>query len=180
MPAGWTVARLGDIVSIISGTSYRKSDPVSAGIRIIRGGNIQDLKITFYDDDIFLPDDFFDSEKLVKNGDIIIVASTGSKTLIGKPGISYNDFAKVQIGVFLRIVRPNDLRLIGYIRLIFSSELYRVHIRESVKGTNINNIKAEYIDAFMIPVPPLGEQYRMVTAVERALTELGIVSDNLN
>jgi type I restriction enzyme S subunit len=47
LPDGWTVSRLDDLVSVISGTSYKKSDPVKTGIRILRGGNIQDSQVKY-------------------------------------------------------------------------------------------------------------------------------------
>jgi type I restriction enzyme S subunit len=88
---------------------------VKTGIRILRGGNIQDSQINLYNDDVFIPQYFFDKEKQVRQEDIIVVASTGSKTLIGKAGFAYQDLTNVQIGAFLRIIRPESKNL----RVIF-------------------------------------------------------------
>jgi type I restriction enzyme S subunit len=180
LPEGWAVCRLGDLVSVISGTSYKKSDPINGnGIRVLRGGNIQDTQINLYEDDVFLPDFFFDEEKQVRQGDIIIVASTGSETLIGKAGFAYTTFANVQIGAFLRIIRPELVELSGYLRVIFESDFYRNHIRDCAKGTNINNIKTEYIDKFVVPIPPIAEQNRIVTAIESAFEQLDNIAASL-
>ena len=113
----------------------------------MRGGNINDLKVSLFSDDVFLPESYFDAEKQVKLNDVVIVASTGSKAVIGKAGYIDRDIPNTQIGAFLRLVRPIDISLASYIRLLFATEYYREHIRTQSQGTNINNVKAEYISA---------------------------------
>ena len=60
----------------------------------------------------------------------------------------------------------------SYLEMIFSSEYYRKHIRDKVKGTNINNIKSEYIEDLLIPFPPLAEQKRIVAKIEEVFAEI--------
>ena len=60
-------------------------------------------------------------------------------------------------------------RAADYIRLLFDSEFYRKHIREMSQGTNINNVKESYITEFVIPLPPLAEQKRIVAKIEELL-----------
>ena len=72
-----------------------------------------------------------------------------------------------QIGAFLRIVRCLDKIIAPYTKIIFATEYYREHIRQLSQGTNINNVKAEYINNLLIPLPPLAEQARIVTEIEK-------------
>lgn len=169
IPESWCWCRLGECISIISGTSYDKKDVSSNGIRILRGGNIQENVVSSCEDDVYLPQEYFDEEKQIKKNDILIVASTGSKTVIGKPGFVENDFDNTQIGAFLRIVRPISSMVYGYLKIIFMSEYYRNHIRTKAQGTNINNVKQEYITDLLIPLPPLAEQKRIVAKIEELL-----------
>ena len=162
IPESWEWVRLGNLIEIISGTSYKKHDITDSGIRILRGGNIQNNKLLLFDDDVFLSEKSIDPEKNIQKGDIIIVASTGSKAVIGKPAFIEADYPLTQIGAFLRIIRPINADLVQYINIIFQSEYYRKHIRDKVKGTNINNIKTEYIEEIFIPLSPLDEQKRIV------------------
>ena len=155
------------MIRIIGGVSYDKKDVTKTGIRILRGGNINNLEISLFSDDVFLPEKYYDHEKQVQANDILIVASTGSKSVIGKAGYVLTPMPNTQIGAFLRIVRCIDKIYVAYTKLIFATEYYREHIRQLSQGTNINNVKAEYINNMLIPLPPLAEQARIVSEIEK-------------
>jgi restriction endonuclease S subunit len=59
--------------------------------------------------------------------------------------------------------------------LIFKSDYYSNYIRGKAKGTNINNIKINYLTEFAVPVPPLNEQRRIV----KTASELLAITSNL-
>ena len=160
------------MIKIISGVSYDKRDIFYDGIRILRGGNIGELTIQLQQDDVFLSHKYFDEEKQIKNGDIIIVASTGSKIAIGRAGFVEKDYPNTQIGAFLRIIRPINIDFTGYLKCLFSTDYYREHIRESVHGNTINNVKSEYLENFIIPLPPIAEQKRVIQQTKRILALL--------
>ena len=169
IPKNWMWVRLGRLITVISGVSYKKKDVCEAGVRILRGGNIQNLKVNISASDVFLPNMYFDKTKQVKVGDVLIVASTGSKTVIGKPGYIEYELPRTMIGAFLRICRPICKETSTYLYRIFCSEYYRQHIRNLAQGTNINNVKEEYITQLMIPLPPLAEQKRIVEKLDKLL-----------
>ncbi|MGN0955027.1 restriction endonuclease subunit S [Dialister sp.] len=166
IPDNWEWVRLGELLDIIGGVSYKKNDITSKGVRVLRGGNIVNEDIQLFDDDVFLPQSQYDNNKQIQINDVIIVASTGSKKVIGRPGFVMSQQNLTMIGAFLRICRPVNSLLAPYIRCIFSSEFYRGHIRDVVHGTNINNLKQEYITHFGVPLPPLAEQHRIVEKLE--------------
>jgi type I restriction enzyme, S subunit len=166
VPLSWKWIKLGEISHIISGLSYKKEDISSKGVRVLRGGNVVDFDVKLFDDDIHVPSEYISHEILLNYGDIIIVSSTGSKKVIGKPALIKETKVKLVIGAFLRICRLVDKKYSHYLFLIFMSTYYRQHIRDLVKGTNINNIKNEYLTNLLIPFPPLSEQQRIVEKIE--------------
>ena len=174
-PQSWCSVTVNDVCSIIGGVSYNKADIQDTGIRVLRGGNIQNGKVIDCFDDVFIPLSYQNNDNQVQHGDIIIVASTGSQTLIGKTGFADRDIPKTQIGAFLRIVRPKQKALSPYIRLIFQTDDYKGYIRNVAKGSNINNVKNAHLQNYQIYLPPLEEQQRIVQKIE----ELFHVLDNI-
>ena len=172
VPNTWQYIRLKELIKLISGVSYEKADICSNGIRILRGGNVGYLTVQLQEDDVFLPAKYFDEEKQVKIGDVIIVASTGSKVAIGRAGFVEKDYSNTQIGAFLRIIRPNNIEFADYIKCLLSTDYYREHIRNKVHGNTINNIKSEYIEDFIVPLPPMKEQARIALRVKDLMSIL--------
>ena len=178
IPENWAWCRLGEIGEIISGVSYKKTDIVEEGIRILRGGNIQNSKILLLEDDIYISEKYKNENNNIKKGDIVIVASTGSSLLIGKSGFVNQNFENIQIGAFLRIIRNRE-ELCNFMKIIFESDFYKTYIRNLAKGTNINNIKNEYLINFFIPLPPLAEQHRIVEKIEHIFAILDELEENI-
>lgn len=173
LPEGWCWCKLGDLVYMISGTSYGKGDVLSGKtdscIRILRGGNIIDEQILYCADDVFIPASFVDKTKAIKKNDIVIIGSSGSKKAIAKASLAKEDDPSSQIGAFLRILRNYNQSILPYVWMIFRSAYYKLYIADIVKGTNINNIKSEYIEQFDIPLPPLSIQKAIVEKIEELL-----------
>ena len=172
IPNSWSWVRVSSIARLISGTSYNKGDITAKGIRVLRGGNIVNFSIEFKDDDVFLPLNYFEDEKNISDGDIVIVGSTGSFTAIGRPAFIQGTYPYAQIGAFLRIVRSFSGLTSQWVSQLFKSQYYRDYISDSVKGTSINNIKAEYILNMLVPLPPLTEQRRIVAKIENLFEQL--------
>ncbi|MDC2065386.1 restriction endonuclease subunit S [Bacteroides thetaiotaomicron] len=172
LPQGWYSVTANDVCSIIGGVSYNKADIQDTGIRVLRGGNIQNGKVIDCFDDVFISLSYQNNDNQVQRGDIIVVASTGSQTLIGKTGFADRDIPKTQIGAFLRIVRPKLKTLSPYIRLIFQTDAYKDYIRNVAKGSNINNVKNAHLQNFQICLPPLEEQQRIVQKIEELFSSL--------
>ena len=63
IPGSWKWVRLGLLVQVISGVSYSKSAITESGIRILRGGNLnENAELTFYDDDVFISSNYYDND----------------------------------------------------------------------------------------------------------------------
>ena len=181
LPKGWCSVRLGSIIDLISGTSYQKDDVIISnnGIRILRGGNIQQGSIVLYENDVFVRNGFLNENNTIYHGDIVLVASTGSSELIGKAALAKQNYPATQIGAFMRIIRPKLTDLSYYLGLIFQSNYYKNHIKEMAKGTNINNIKSAYLTEFVISVPPLKEQRRIIERVSELFGAIDDISNSI-
>lgn len=156
LPVGWTYLSLYDLVDVIGGVSYNPEDITSSGIRIIRGGNIQGNFVELKKDDVYLPTMYRNDENTLQKGDVVLVASTGSVDALGRTATVWEDMDNVQIGAFLRILRPKQQKYAALISSWLSSKHYYKYIRSVAKGTSINNISIDHIKGFKIPIPTDG------------------------
>lgn len=145
--------KLGEIAEIIGGVTYDKADLAASGIRILRGGNIQNGEVCLKEDDVFLPYCYKDDKNTVQVGDTILVASTGSVEVLGKAATTFSSLGDVQIGAFLRIIRPKEDKYAAIISAYLQSTLFRKYIQKQAKGTSINNIRNEHLANFTLYIP---------------------------
>ena len=161
IPNNWIWTRLGEIINIFRGLSYTKNDEVEDGFLVLRGNNLTDNGLTFLEN-IYVNEKVAKKGVEVKKDDIVLVASTGSSKVIGKACVVEEDYEKTTIGAFLILCRPEEIIAKNWVHYIFRTLRYRLYISEQAKGTNIKNIKNEYLENFSIPLPPLNEQKRIV------------------
>lgn len=176
VPANWQWVRLGSLITLLRGVSYKKADvhlqKQDNDCLIMRGGNILEGKITLDADNVFVDKSLVDDEQIVKENDVVIVASTGSVKVIGRAGIVDRNYADVAFGAFLMLARPMDTICKTFVDFYFQTDLYRNRIKQLVSGININNIRAEHITNAPVPLPPRAEQARIVARVEELFGKL--------
>ncbi len=176
IPANWQWVRLGSLVNLLRGVSYKKTDvhlpKQENDCLILRGGNIQEGAITFDSDNVYIDKSLVKKEQFVKANDVVIVASTGSVKVIGRAGIVDKDYSDVAFGAFLLLARPRENICKKFVDFYFQNDLYRNRIKRMVSGVNINNIRAEHITEAPFPLPPLAEQERIVARVEALFAKL--------
>ena len=161
------MARLGDYIEQIRGVSYKPEDVCSStdndAVAILRANNIQDDGLNF-DDLVYVKKSKILDKQYIQKGDIIVCASSGSKSLVGKAAIASEKFP-VAFGAFCKVVRPKKL-IPSYIGYFFQSPKYRSTISELSGGANINNIRNEHIDELDIVIVSEKEQESIVNQLD--------------
>ena len=184
LPKGWKLVPLKEITSIIRGVSYPKEEaklhPEENYVHILRGGNIQDGKIVFEtDDNVYVNSSLVGEEQFVLKDDVVIVASTGSKKVIGKAATIEEDSRCISFGAFLLLLRTNviDKRFHSY---FFQTQYYRNTISSLAGGININKIKKEHIENLQIPLPPLTEQKQIAEKLDKLFDQIETIKEASN
>lgn len=176
VPENWRWVRLGSTITLYRGVTYKKSDAHTSkqpnDCLILRGGNIQDGIISFFNDNIYVDMSFVKPEQLLQKNDIVIVTSTGSYKVIGKSAAVQEDFRDVAFGAFLTLARPLHIYNKVYIYYFFQSVFFREHLRRLASGTSINNLKTAHITECVFPLPPRAEQERIVARIESLFARL--------
>ena len=160
--------RLGDVIEQIRGVSYKPSDLhdnlSDDSVVLLRANNIQDGKIVL-DDVVYVSKSKVNESQFLRQGDILVCTSSGSKELVGKAAFIDDDLPMV-FGAFCKVVRPN-IECCKYMGYFFQSPYYRKHISEASAGANINNLRNEHIADLHFPLPPLEEQRKIAAVLDK-------------
>lgn len=171
IPESWKWVRIKDIFSILNGDRGKnypaKSTLSHEGIPFISAANL-DGKTVVNDEKLFCMSDA-QYEKLgngkLQYGDIV-VCIRGS---LGKHG--RYPFEKGAIASSLVIVRRLLLEdiLNDYLMLYLDTPLFYSEIKKYDNGTAQPNLAARSLEQFLLPLPPLAEQKRIVAKLEELL-----------
>ena len=152
------------LIKQIRGVSYKPDDLHDTlnenSIILLRANNIADGQINF-DDVVYVDRKKVSAEQILRRGDILICASSGSKNLVGKAA-SVDFEQEATFGAFCKAVRPNSLDDVAYLSMYFQSPKYRREISEVAIGININNIRNEHIDSLSVNWPDSAKRQQAV------------------
>ena len=164
-------AAVGDICEQIRGVTYAKSDasdtPQSGYTPILRANNIQDNGRLLLEDFVFVPDSKISPKQRVIPNDVVVAASSGSISVVGKTAQAEDEFDG-GFGAFCKVLRPNSEVAPRYFGHYFRTQAYRRIVSHLAAGANINNLKNEHLDNLQIPLPPLAEQKRIAAILDAA------------
>ena len=152
----------------IRGVSY-KPDDLHKGldensIALLRANNINDGEINF-NDLVYVDRSKVSNNQLLRQGDILICASSGSKNLVGKAAqVDFN--REITFGAFCKVVRPTTVES-DYLGMYFQSPIYRKIVSSLAQGANINNIKNADIDNLLVNIPNNDTKKKIVEIFKR-------------
>ena len=102
--------------------------------------------------------------KMCHIGDILICARNGSKRLVGKSAII--DKEGMAFGAFMAIYRS---KCNPYINYVLDSPHFRKSVLGGAETTTINQVTQDMIENYMVPLPPIEEQQRIVERLDALL-----------
>jgi len=169
IPKNWVWCRLGDICSKIgSGSTPKGSNYSKSGFPFFRSQNI-------YNEGIVYTDITFVSEEVQKqmNGtavysnDILLNITGGS---LGRCSLVPNDFEQGNVSQHVCIIRPLEVDRNFFHKLVLSP-YFQKFVFSSTTGAGRVGLPKYNLERFVIPLPPLSEQIRIVAEIEKQLAK---------
>lgn len=147
--------KLGDYILQVRGVSYKPKD-LSEGLKegfvtLLRANNIANDVLNF-EDVQFVSEGRVSDDQIIREGDILICASSGSLEHVGKAALCMPDM-EYTFGAFCKLIRPIGKLYPEYIAGYMRTDAYRNTISDLAQGSNINNLRNEHINDLMIPIP---------------------------
>ncbi len=110
-------------------------------VTVLTAANVQNGQVSLLGDETKVVLSRVKADQLVRYGDFVLSMSNGSKNLVGKAGLLYEDpGVPAAPGAFCAIFRPNDSKNGLIASMLFQSEGYREQLHIALAGSSINNL----------------------------------------
>ena len=168
LPTGWKWVRLGEIAEgFMYGTSAKSSS--FGTCPVLRMGNIQDGMID-WEKLVYSNNEEEISKYALRKFDLLF-NRTNSREIVGKTAIYESDKQAIYAGylVRFRIILSNPY----FINYVLNSPMHREWCNAmKTDALGQSNINAEKLKKFVLPLPPLAEQQRIVDIVSAGLDNI--------
>ena len=169
IPEKWKWVRLGTCVEIVSARRVLQSDWRSSGIPFYRAREIGALSDNgFVNNELFIDISLYEKLKkfgIPSEGDLMVTAvgTLGKCYIVKKNDKFYYKDASVLCFKYLGKTFPE------YLKYIMNSYFMKKQIGEFSSGTTVGTITIKNANKFLIPLPPLEEQRRIVARLNELL-----------
>jgi len=167
IPDNWQWCRLGEICSKIgSGSTPKGSNYSKSGFPFFRSQNIYSYGLV-YEDITFVSDEVqkqMSGTRVIAN-DILLNITGGS---LGRCALVPNDFEEGNVSQHVCIIRPICVDN-KFLHNIILSPFFQKFIFSSTTGAGREGLPKYNLEQFLIPVPPIKEQERIVNKLEEVM-----------
>ncbi len=171
--AGWRHTTLGDVLDVVRGVTYKKEQASTEAkpglLPVLRATNIQNGLI--FEDLVYVPENCVSETQLLRIGDIVIAASSGSRAVVGKAAQLTTGW-RGSFGAFCFGLRPKQGVEPRFLAWFLQTSEYRQRVSRLAAGVNINNLRAKHIEETPVRLPQPSEQQRIVAEIEKQFTRL--------
>src|SRR5262245_25212654 len=130
-PTNWAIATGEDLFSLVRGVSHDKSDasnsPKEGLIPVLRANNISDGQIVT-SDLVYVPSRYVSADQLLRDGDLLIAASSGSRTVVGKAARASNAHRGFAFGASCTVARSRLYEHNYWISCYMKTRDYREYV----------------------------------------------------
>ena len=166
IPENWSWCRASSLGTMVRGRGIKRTETVAQGCPCIRYGEIYTTYETSFDAAVSFVPESLDKDCLhFSSGDVVFTLTGENKVDIAKT-VAFLGDGQIAAGgdlAFWTHHGMNPLYLVYYMASPYCIELKR----RTATGDIIVHISTSKVGDFLVPVPPLDEQNRIVSAIER-------------
>ncbi len=165
--------KLGSCISRMQYGTSEKANTQGKGVVVLRINNIKNGSIDLSDvKHIALPEKTKES-LLLKDGDILIIRTSGSRDLVGTCAVFHNDVQCVFASYLIRLQIDEIKADPDYVAFFLNSSLGRQGIDALSRQIMQNNINSEELRSLLIPLPPISIQKKLVEKIKSQRHKIG-------
>lgn len=172
LPEGWEPATVGDVATVQLGRQRSPKNHSGPHMRpYLRSANVTwgGIDVSDVKEMNFEPAEAATFELV--HGDILLNEASGSPGEVGKPAIWRDEIPGACFQNTLLRVQSSEMDR-GYLYWYFYNAAFTGRFGEAGRGVNIRHLGKQGLVSFPLPVPPLPEQRRIVTAIEEHFSRL--------
>nr|WP_181726102.1 restriction endonuclease subunit S [Polaromonas sp.]QJS06433.1 type I restriction enzyme EcoAI specificity protein [Polaromonas sp.] len=167
VPTGWTWVHALDVCALITDGDHQAPPKATSGISFLVIGDVRDGSIDLENASRFVPLSYFEALHWSKQpciGDVLYttVGSFG----IPVPVIEQQNFCFQR---HIALFRPAITKLQGFLALVLRSSLAFQQAEKGATGIAQKTVPLSVLRELTLPLPPLAEQFRIVTRVEELM-----------
>ena len=165
LPEGWEWTRIFSVSFNLPYGTAKKSDS-NGKVAVLRMGNLQNGEIDYSDLVYSSDDEDINQYELLEND--LLFNRTNSAEWVGKTAIYRGGVKAIYAGYLIRLRTGLNAE---YLNAVMNSQYERDYCNMvKTDGVNQSNINAQKLGAFLIPVPSLSEQCRIVCKFNNLLS----------
>ena len=171
VPEGWAWCRLPEVCRkpITDGTHNSPSNSASGDFLYITAKNIKNLAICL-DDATYISKEIHESIYSRCSPELNDILLTKDGT-IGEVAVNNLNYPFSMLSS-IALIKPSNEILSWFLAYILISDLLQNKMKKEAKGSALKRIILAQINDFLIPLPPLAEQQRIVTKIEKLFAQL--------
>lgn len=170
---------LGEVAELVRGNGLFKTDFTETGIPAIHYGQIYTYYKTFTTETkSFVSPETAMKLKKVDTGDVVITNTSENLEDVGK-AVVYLGKEQAVTGGHATIIKPSKEILGKYFAYFTQIEGFASQKRKLAKGTKVIDVSASDMAKIIIPIPPIKEQERIVSILDKFDTLTTSISEGL-
>lgn len=168
IPEGWEWARLGSFSELLRGSGIKRSEVASQGLPCVRYGELY----TTYDEKIdavasHTCEAIYQSAKHIEPGELLMTLTGENDIDIGR-AVFNNASDSIAFGGDLIGIKKHH-QYAPYLALAINSSAVGAQRTASATGNIIVHLSGSKVAGFLVPIPPLEEQRRIVEKINELM-----------